>query len=145
MLNPRAWFRAVTSIGIAQAGLSAATIAWASYDVRGVEPVPSDPRLIHISLSTFVSVLLPFLAYAVDSRQMLIRGSRGASSSCQANSGLIGLSISLAVLHGFVVMKTAHASGIYLVYILIFPPFIVGSYGAAAGILVGLLCCALRD
>ena len=145
MLNPRPWFRAVTSIGLAQAGLSAASVAWAAYDVRAVKPAPSDPSVIHLSLSAFVSVLLPFLAYAADSRHVLLRHPRRATSYCQVTAGLIGLSLSLAALHCFVMVQAAHASGIYLVYLLIFPAFIVGSYGAAAGILLGFLFCALRD
>ena len=81
---------------------------------------------------------------------MLIRCPRCVASTWQVIGGLIGLSLSLALLHGFVLVHAARenaaiAIDIYLIYHLIFPAFVVGSLGAAAGILLALLCRVLCD
>lgn len=150
MLEPRRWSRAVIWIGIVQAGLSAISTAWVAYGVRIALSGLNDPWGPQLPLLTFVSVFLPFLAYAADSRRVLIRYPHSPSCAWQVTGGLIGLSLSLAALHAFVLVHVVEGSAaagldIFLIYLLVVPAFIVGSIGAAAGMILALLCHGLID
>ena len=145
MLEPRQWLRTVIWIGIVQACLSAISIEWVADGLRFALFSLTDPWGPQLPLLTFVSVFLPFFAYAADSRRVLVRNPHSPSSVWQVTGGLIGLSASLAVLHAFVLVHLVESTAttgleLSLIYLLVIPAFIFGSMGAAVGIILALLC-----
>lgn len=95
-----------------------------------------------------VSGVLPFVAYASDSRRLLRRYPCSAVVSWQAIAGLAGLTAALVAL-GVIVCFCAAASEpdcvavASLIYWLVFPPLIIGSFGAASAMAMlayGLIC-----
>ena len=142
VLQPRRWFGAVVLIGGAQAVVSALSAAVIGEGGR-IDPVASGgpPRLI-LSALVLVSVMLPFVAYAADSRHVLLRHPRSAVAAWQVIGGLAGLSVTLAALHAAVLAMGSRAGAsddIWLVYSLVVPAFVIGALGATAGTVLGLL------
>ncbi len=142
MLKPRRWFRDVLLIGIGQAVVSAAIAALIG-EGRSIDPsaAGSQPRLI-LSVLVLLSVVLPFVAYAADSRRVLLRHSRSAVAAWQVVGGLVGLSTTLAALLGVALFgggRAAPGDEIWLIYVLVVPAFIIGALGATAGAILGLL------
>lgn len=100
------------------------------------------PSRLTLSVLVFLSVMLPFVAYAADSRRVLLRHSRSAVAAWQVVGGLVGLSTTLATLHGAALFGGGSAGPgdeIWLIYVLVVPAFIIGALGATAGAILGLL------
>ncbi len=142
MLQPRRWFQAVVLFGGAQAVVSAVIAGLIGVGGR-IDPGTSGgpPRLI-LSALVLVSVMLPFVAYAADSRKVLLRHPRASVAAWQVTGGLAGLSVTLAALHAVVLAMgggAGPADDVWLIYILVFPAFVIGALGATVGAALGLL------
>ena len=144
MPDPAQWFQFVLRIGAVQATVVGISLAW----IISGAPTPAFPPQALKELSTpllaTVSTFLPFLAYGGDSRALLQHHPRESSVQWQAIGGLIGLSLSLALIHLAVSIATIRSdlgvqSSWLLLYKLLFPPMIIGGMGAAIGILAAVL------
>lgn len=138
LLNPHRWFRIVLGIGAVQATLVGLSLAcWALNQAPPTKPL-ADEAMVVIMGAAPLSVLVPFLAYAGDSRTLLQRYPCDQAALWQAIGGLIGMSTALMGLHLFLILAAARSYRIeaeawLLVYALFFPPLIVGGLGAAVG------------
>lgn len=134
------WFWLVIGLGSAQATLSVASVLAFGQDALCG---PSADGIATCLISTVVAIIVPFLAYAADSSRMLAGCAYASQGRWQAVGGLIGMVLSLGLLHATVVLTGHESAGTALVYRLVFPPFIVGCLGAATGTLLALAAYAL--
>lgn len=129
------WFGLVMGLGGAQAALSVASAAMLRPEALSG---PAADGIAGSAVAIVASILLPYLAYAADSSRMLAGSPRASPGRWQAVGGLLGMVLSLGLLHTAVLLTGDESSGVMLVYRLVLPPFVVGCLGAAPGALFAL-------
>ena len=150
MANPAHWFRLVLCIGALQAVVVGISLDWLFSGAPTPEVPLEAPTILATPLLATISVFLPFLAYAGDTRALLRHHPHECAVRWQTIGGLVGLSLSLAFLHLAVCIAVVRSdlggqSSWLLLYRLLVPPLIVGGMGAAMGIIVAVLAHGLRS
>jgi hypothetical protein len=143
MRDPGHWFWLVLWIEAVHAVMAAVSLGWLMARILPTPSVsPFGLERLATPLLAAVSVFLPFLAYAGDSRTMLQRYPEDSCAGWQAIGGLVGVSLLVIVLHVTICIRTLRSDfpdNWLMVYKLLFPTLIVGGLGAAAGIAAALL------
>jgi hypothetical protein len=144
LAEPGPWLRMVAGIGVVHAALAALTLAWLAVGADLADGTRQALARPHLYVLVVAAVVVPFLAYGVDSATLLERHPGDRAALWQARGGLAGLALAVIAVHGVVMLGLVRGAvqGL-LVYQLVFPVFMAGAAGAAAGIAAAVLVDAL--